>query len=177
MSDSLWPHELQHARPPCPSPTPKFTQTHVHWVSDAIPPFHPLSSPSPPTLIFSNESLHIRWPEYWGFSISPSNEYSGLIVLSAKEVLTHGLLTTTFKIFCHSLVSGNLPEATQLVKWPTRILKWATLRITWLTTVLFCFRNMVLALWKEKNWDLPSLNCKTHCCVIYDLFDSKQGPR
>ena len=38
MSDSLWPHGLQHARPPCPSPTLEFTQTHVHWVGDAIQP-------------------------------------------------------------------------------------------------------------------------------------------
>ena len=48
VSDSSQPHELQHARPPCPSPTPRvFTQTHVHRVSDAIQPSHPLSSPSP----------------------------------------------------------------------------------------------------------------------------------
>ena len=61
---------------------------HVHRVSDAIQPSHPLPSPSPPTFIFpsirvfSNESvLHIRWPKDWSFSfsISPSNEYSGLI--------------------------------------------------------------------------------------------------
>ena len=50
MSDSLRPHEVQHARPPCPLPTPEFTQTHVHLVSDAIQPSHPLSSLSPPTL-------------------------------------------------------------------------------------------------------------------------------
>ena len=62
------------------------TQTQVHWVGDAIQPFHPLSSPSPlafnlPSIrAFSNESvLHIRWPKYWSFSFSPSNEYSGLI--------------------------------------------------------------------------------------------------
>ena len=67
---------------------PEFTQTHVHWVSDAIKLSHPLLSPSPPTSIFpsirvfSSESvLCIRWPKYWRirFSISPSNEYSGLI--------------------------------------------------------------------------------------------------
>ena len=46
MSDSLWPHEPQHARPPCPSQLPEFTQTHVHCVGDAIQPSHPLSSPS-----------------------------------------------------------------------------------------------------------------------------------
>ena len=67
---------------------PKPTQTHVHHVGDAIKPSHPLSSPLPsifPSIkVFSNESvLCIRWPKYWSFSfsISPSNEYSGLIFL------------------------------------------------------------------------------------------------
>ena len=67
---------------------PEFTQTHVHRVSDAIQPSHPLSSPSPPAPIpssirvFSNEStLHMRWPKYWScsFSIIPSKEIPGLI--------------------------------------------------------------------------------------------------
>ena len=70
---------------------PEFTQTHVHWVGDAIQQSHPLSTPSPPAFnlsqhlfkwVFSNESvLRIRWPKYWSFSfsISPSKEYSGLI--------------------------------------------------------------------------------------------------
>ena len=67
---------------------PEFTQTHAHWVDDAIQPSHPLSSllllpPIPPTIrVSSNEStLHIRWPKYWSFSfsISPSNEHPGLI--------------------------------------------------------------------------------------------------
>ena len=68
----------------------EFTQTHVHWVGDAIQPSHPLSSllllPSifPSIRVFSNESaLCIRWPKYWSFSfkISPSNEHPGLISL------------------------------------------------------------------------------------------------
>ena len=46
VSDSLRPRESQHARPPCPSQLPEFTQTHVHQVGDAIQPSHPLSSPS-----------------------------------------------------------------------------------------------------------------------------------
>ena len=67
---------------------PESNQTHVHWVCDAIQPSHPLSSPSPlpsifPSIrVFSNESaLRIQWPKYWSFSfsISPSNEHSGLI--------------------------------------------------------------------------------------------------
>ena len=54
-SDSLWPHGLQHARPPCPSPSPRASQTLVHWVSDAIQPSHPLLSPSPPALDLSQQ--------------------------------------------------------------------------------------------------------------------------
>ena len=75
---TVGPHGLQHARLPCPSPTPR----------TAIQPSHPLSSmlflPSifPNIRVFSNESaLCIRWPKYWSFSFSmrPSNEYLGLI--------------------------------------------------------------------------------------------------
>ena len=68
---------------------PKFTQTHVHRVGDAIQPSHPLLSTSPPA---SNPSQHqglfqlestlcMRWPTYWSFSfkISPTNEHPGLI--------------------------------------------------------------------------------------------------
>ena len=67
---------------------PEFSQTHVHRVSDAIQPSHPLSSPSPPAhnpshiRVFSNEStLRMRWPKYWSFSFSiiPSKEIPGLI--------------------------------------------------------------------------------------------------
>ena len=82
MSISLRPHEPQHARPPCPSPTPG-----VHPV---IPSNHLilccplllLPSIFPSIRVFSNESaLHIRWPKYWSFSfsISHSNEQPGLI--------------------------------------------------------------------------------------------------
>ena len=47
VSDSLQPHGLQYVRLPCPSHLLEHTQTHVHWVGDAIQPSHPLSSPSP----------------------------------------------------------------------------------------------------------------------------------
>ena len=63
----------------------KLTQTHVRWVGDAMQPFHPLlllPSIFPSVRVFSSESvLCIRWPKYWSFSfsISPSNEYLGLI--------------------------------------------------------------------------------------------------
>ena len=66
---------------------PQFTQTHVHWVSDAIQPSHSLSYPSPPTFNLSQHQglfklvFRIRWPKYYSFSFSirPSNEYSELI--------------------------------------------------------------------------------------------------
>ena len=65
---------------------PELAQTHVHQLGDAIQPSPPLLSPFPPAFNlsqhhgFSKESvLHIRWPKYWRFSISPSNEYPGLI--------------------------------------------------------------------------------------------------
>ena len=67
---------------------PEFTQTHVHWVDDAInclifcQPLFLLPSIFPSIRVFSNESvLHIIWPKYWSFSfsISPSNEHPGLI--------------------------------------------------------------------------------------------------
>ena len=66
----------------------KPTRTHVHSVGDSIQPSHPLSSPFPPALnlsqhqgLFHESVLHIKWPKCWSFSfsISPSNEYSGLI--------------------------------------------------------------------------------------------------
>ena len=69
-----------------PSLSPGVAQTHVHWDGDAIHQLilcHPLlllPSIFPSIRVFSNESaLRIRWPKYWSFSISPSNEYSGLI--------------------------------------------------------------------------------------------------
>ena len=66
----------------------EFAQIHVHWVSDAIQPSHPLLTPSHPAFnlsqhqgLTSESALHIRWPNDWSFSssISPSNEYLVLI--------------------------------------------------------------------------------------------------
>ena len=72
MFSSLRLYGPQHTRPPCPSPLPEFTQTHIHRVGDAIHSSRPLSSPSPPAPIppsirvFFNEStLRMRWPKYW----------------------------------------------------------------------------------------------------------------
>ena len=87
VSGSLWPHEPQHARIPCPSPTPsppKSMSIESVMPSNHLILCHPLLLPStfPRIRVFSNESvLHIRWPKYWRFNcnISATNEHSGFI--------------------------------------------------------------------------------------------------
>ena len=88
VSDSFWPKELQLTKLPCPTPTPGAYLNSCPSSQWCHQPSHPLSFPSlspaifPSIRIFSSESvLRIRWPKYWSFSfsISPSNEYSGLI--------------------------------------------------------------------------------------------------
>ena len=87
LSDSLWPHGLQHARLPCPSPIP-WSLLKLMSIESVMPSNHlylcrPLLLPPsifPSIRVFSNDSfLRTRWPKYWSFSfnISPSNEYSG----------------------------------------------------------------------------------------------------
>ena len=89
VSNSLWPHESQRARPPCPSPTPR-VHSDSRPIESVMPSSHLilgrpllLLPPIPPSIqVFSNEStLRMRWPKYWSFSfsISLSNEYSELI--------------------------------------------------------------------------------------------------
>ena len=91
---------------------PELTRTHVHRVSDAIQPFHPLSSPLllpsifPSIRIFSNESvLHIRWPKYWNFSFStsPSNEHSGLISFRMDWLEIHAVQGTLKSLLQHHI--------------------------------------------------------------------------
>ena len=87
MSNSLRPHESQHARPPCPSPSPG-VHSRLMSIESVMPSSHlilchPLLLPTiPPSIrVFSNEStLRMRWPEYWSFSFSiiPSKEIPGL---------------------------------------------------------------------------------------------------
>ena len=87
VSDSLWPHGPQHARLPWPSPSPGVCSIScpLSWwcyPTHLILCHFLLLLPSifPSIRVFSNESaLPTRWPKYWSFSISPSDEYSGLI--------------------------------------------------------------------------------------------------
>ena len=86
VSDSLWPHESQHTRPPCPSPTPRVYSNSCpssRWchpaISSSVVPFSSCPQSLPASGSFP--TLRVRWPKYWSFSfcISPSNEHPGLI--------------------------------------------------------------------------------------------------
>ena len=90
VSDSLRPHESQHARPPCPSPTPGVHSNSYPSSKSVTPSSHLILScpllllpPIRPNIrVFPNEStLRMRWPKYWSFSFntSPSNEHPGPI--------------------------------------------------------------------------------------------------
>ena len=88
MSDSLRPHELQHARLHCPSLCPRVCYKLMSIQSVMLNnhlilccPFSSCPFPASEFFFSSESALHIRWPKYWcfNFSISPSNEESGLI--------------------------------------------------------------------------------------------------
>ena len=128
MSDSLWSHGLQHARLSCPSPAPRAYSNSCPLSQWCHPPNHLilchhllLPSVFPSIRVSSNESvLHIRWPKYWSFSfsISPSNEYSGLIFFrmdwfdvlavqgTLKSLLQH--CSSKASILQHSALSSTL---------------------------------------------------------------------
>ena len=98
---------------------PEFTQTHVHWVGDAIRLSHPLLSNSPPVFNLSqhqglsNESvLCIRWPKYWSFSfsISPSNEYSGLISFRMDWLALLAVQGTLKSLLQHHSSKASIPQ-------------------------------------------------------------------
>ena len=108
LSDSLQPHEPQHARPPCPSLTSGVYPNSCplsSWCHPTISSSHPrpllLLPPIPPSIrVISNESaLHMRWPKYWSlsFNISPSNEHPGLISFRMDWLdllAVHGILNS-----------------------------------------------------------------------------------
>ena len=117
MSDSLWPRGLQHSRLPCPSPTPGAYSNSCpssRWchptISSSVIPFTSRLQSFPTSGSFPMSQglflLRIRWPKYWSFifSISPSNEYSGLISFRIDQLDLHavqgtleGLLYTTIQ--------------------------------------------------------------------------------
>ena len=141
MSDSLQIHEPQHARPHCPSPTPRVHPNPVHWVGDAIQPPHPLSSPSPPAFnlsqhqgLFQWVSYRIKWPKIWTFSlnISPSNEQPGQISfrmdwLDLLETQVFSNTTVQKHQFFGSQLSLKSNSHIHIDHWKNHSLDWTDL--------------------------------------------------
>ena len=112
VSNSLQPHRLQHARPPCPSPTARVYSIKLMSIESVMPSNHLilcrpillLPTIFPIIRVFSNESaLRIRWPKYWSFSfnISPSNEHSGLISFRMDWLDLHAVQGTLKSLLQH----------------------------------------------------------------------------
>ena len=155
VSDSLQPHESQHASPPCPSPSPG-----VHADSRPSSPWcHPSSHlipgrpllllpPIPPSIrIFSNEStLHMKWPKYWSFSfsISPFIEY--LVLISFRIdwfdlLAVQGILKSLFQ---HHSLKASIIQFVNVVNY-----------IDWFVDIEESLHP----------WD------KAHLVMVYDLFN------
>ena len=117
MSDSLWPHESEHARPPCPSWTPGVhsnSRPSSQWchpaISSSVIPFSSCPQ-SLPAWVFSNEStLHMRWPKYWNFSfsISPSKEHLGLLSFRMDWLDLHAVQGTLKSLLQHHTSKASI---------------------------------------------------------------------
>ena len=134
VSDSLQPHELQHARPPCPSPTPRVHPNSCpssRWchpaISSSVVPFFSCPQSLPASVFSSESTLHMRWPKYWSFSfsISPSKEHqdwsplewTGWISLQSKGLSRVFPNTTVQK---HQFFSAQLysQSNSRIHTWP-----------------------------------------------------------
>ena len=126
VSDSLQPHGLQHAIPPCPSPTPGVYSNScpLSWrwhptLSSSVIPFSSCLQSSPASESFSNDSaFRIRWPKYWSFSfnISPSNEYSGLISFRMDWLDLLGVQGTLKSLLQHHSLKASILQHSALFR-------------------------------------------------------------
>ena len=154
MSDPLWPHEPQHTRPPCPSPTPRVYSNSCplsQWchptISSSLVPFSScLIIPS--IRVFSNESaLRLRWPKYWSFSfnISTSSEHPGLISFhEGPQVGKRGQVVMKAKLFNGEFGSpGKGTRSHEPSGWKrvTQTL-WTPTRMCWIS-----FNNCYCFIW------------------------------
>ena len=129
VSDSLWSHGLQHARPPCPSPYPRVYSNSCPargWchaaISSSVIPFSSCPQSLPASESSNESTLHMRWPKYWSFSFSiiPSKKHPGLI---------------SFKVawLDHLAVQGTLKSLLQHCSWKASILQCSALFIVQLS--------------------------------------------
>ena len=137
MSDFLWPHESQHARPPCPSQTPRVYSNPCplsRWTlmpSNHLIPCHPLLllPQIPPSIrFFFNEStLHMRWPKYWSFSfnISPSNDNQDWYPLgwTLKSLLQHHSSKASI-LLCSAFLIAQLSHPYMTTGKTIALIRW-----------------------------------------------------
>ena len=137
MSDSLWPHGLQHARLPYPSLSPRVCSNScpLSWWHHPTISHHPLlllPSVFHSIRVFSSElTLRIRWPKYWSFSINSSNEYSGLFPLGWTgwtSLMSKGLS----RVFSSTTIWGHHFFSTQLSLWSNSHIHTWLLEKPWL---------------------------------------------
>ena len=146
---TLWPHGLQDARLPCPSLSPGVCSNSCPrslWchptISSSVSAFShcPQISRASGSSPMNESALHIRWPKYWSFSISPSNEYSGMIsfridwfdlpavrlsrVFSNTTVQKHQLFSTKPSLGSNSHICTWLVEKPELWLYGPLLAKW-----------------------------------------------------
>ena len=137
MSHSLQPHGLQHTRLLCPTLSQnllKFMSTELVMISNHLILCHPFLLPTVfPSIrvVFSESALPIRWPKYWSFGISPSNEYSGLISLQSNG-LSRVFFSTTVRKSLGNL-GDDFPEWSGVEKglgvyWVLSLMHWAVIQ-------------------------------------------------
>ena len=140
MSNSLWPHEPQHTRPPCP---PKPMSIELVMPSNHLILCRPLlllPSIFPSIRVFSSESaFRIRWPKYWSFSfnISPTNEHPGLISFRMDWLDLLAVQGTLTSSYSKSLKVIKPPFLGKHCKFepPHRNQLGTLMRIYWITTI------------------------------------------
>ena len=152
MSDSLWPHESQHARPPCPSPTPGVQR--LKSIESVMPSSHLilcgpllLLPPIPPSIrVFSNEStLRVRWPKYWSFSFSiiTSKEIPGLISFRMDWLHLLAVQGTLKSLLQHHNSKASILRRSAFFNISRSVIPFLPrskcLLISWLQSLFTCF--------------------------------------
>ena len=155
MSDSLSSHELQHSRPPCPSPIPGVYQTHVHWVGDAIQPSHPLSSPSPPAFNLSQHQCLFKW-------VSSSHQVAKVLELQLHHQSIQWIFNLDFLLGLIGLISLQSEGLSRIlwVRW--YIQPW---KGVWTHHSNFCVEISPV-----KCWSLSVHYLKRDYCLYFYVF-------
>ena len=184
VSNSLRPHESQHARPPCPSPTPKLMCIELVMPSSHLILCRPLLllPPIPPSIrVFSNEStLCMRWPKYWGFSliISPSNEqedwfplrWTGWISLQSKGLS---------RVFSNTTVKSINSSVLSFLHSPALLYKYYLLPSSWSPScflALLCsplpwvFKKYIYIIWKAYSSPVLPYSVRPHSGYLHTLI-------